>query len=139
MHPSLKRDIATWEAEGGAALDRSGISAVRLTGTAAQVEWAERIKRRVNDQFDRLAASFRLVADREINDKRAETEAIIAILEDKRAEVMSQQEAGYFIHDWQEIGDRVGKMIVRDPRYRAIRCNRDARRRGASGSTLIGD
>jgi hypothetical protein len=139
MHPSLKRDIATWEAEGGAALDRSGISAVRLTGTAAQVEWAERIKRRVNDQFDRLAVSFRLVADREINDKRAETEAIIAILEDKRAEVMSRQEAGYFIQDWQEIGDRVGKMIVRDPRYRAIRCNRDARRRGASGSTLIGD
>jgi hypothetical protein len=136
MHPSLKCDIATRKAEGGAAPNRSGIPAVRLTGTAAQVEWAERIKRTVNDRFDRVAASFRLVAEREIDDKRAETEEIIAILEDKRAEVMSQQEAGYFIHDWQEIGDRVGKMIVHDPRYRAIRCNRDARRLAATGSTF---
>jgi hypothetical protein len=136
MHPSLKRDIAPWEAEGGAASNRSGIPAVRLTGTAVQVEWAERIKRRVNDRFDRVAASFRLVAEREIEDKRAETEEIIAILEDKRAEVMSRQDAGYFIYDWQEIGDRVGKMIVRDPCYRAIRCNRDARRLGATGSTF---
>jgi hypothetical protein len=129
MDPFLRR-MTTREAAGGEATDRSDISAATLTGTAAQVEWAERIKRRVNDQFDRLAASFRLVAETEINDKLAETEAIIAILEDKRAEVMSRQEARYFIHDWQEIGDRVGKMIVRDARYRALRCNRDARRWG---------
>jgi hypothetical protein len=135
MYPSLKRDIAACEAEGGAAPDRSGIPTVGLTGTAAQVKWAERIRRRVNDRFDRLAASFRLVAEREINDKRAETEEIIAILEDKRAEVMSRQEAGYFIRDWQEIGEQVGKMIVRDPRYRAIRRNRGARGLGATCST----
>jgi hypothetical protein len=37
----------------------------------------------------------------------SDTEAIIAILEDKRAEVMSREEAGYFVHDWQEISDQV--------------------------------
>jgi 5-carboxymethyl-2-hydroxymuconate isomerase len=93
----------------------------------------------VNDQFDRLAASFRLAADREINDKRAETEVIIAVLEDKRAQVMSRQEAGYFILNWQEIDDRVRMMIVHDFRYRAIRCSRDTRRREAADSTLSGD
>jgi hypothetical protein len=138
MHPSLKRDVAVWEGEGGAAPGRSGI-AVRLTGTTAQVEWAEGIQRRVNDQFDRLAASLRLVADKEVQGKRDETEAMIAILEDKRADVMSRQEAGYFIRVWQEIGGRIAKMISRDPRYQAIRRNRDARRREAIDATFLGD
>jgi hypothetical protein len=34
---------------------------------------------------------------------RMDTQAVIAILEDKRAEVMPHQEDGYFIHDWQEL------------------------------------
>jgi hypothetical protein len=53
----------------------------------------------------------------------SDTEVIIAVLEDKRAEVMSSEEAGYFVHDWQEISDQVRQMIFHDPRYQAIKNN----------------
>jgi hypothetical protein len=43
----------------------------------------------------------------------ADTEAVIAILEDKRAQVMSSEQAGYFIHDWQEISDQLRQDISR--------------------------
>jgi hypothetical protein len=85
------------------------------------VEWAERIKRRVSDEFDRVAQSFRSVASKQNAANRADTEAIIAILEEKRAAVMSREEAGYFIHDWQEISDQVRQMIGKDSRYQAIK------------------
>ena len=62
-------------------------------------------------------------------EKRTDTQAVIAILEDKRAEVMSREQAGYFIHDWQEISDQVRHMIARDPRFQAIKVARAARRR----------
>jgi hypothetical protein len=97
-----------------------------MTGTASQIEWARRIKRQVNDEFDRVGALLRSVARKQSKAKRAETEAVIGILEDKRAEVMSKQQAGYFIHDWQEIGDQVRQMIFRDARYQAIKSNREA-------------
>lgn len=84
---------------------------------------------RSDTEFDRVAVSFRSVAANQSGDKRADTEAIIAILEDKRAEVMRRNEAGYFIHDWQQIDDQVRQMIVHDSRYRAIKNNRTARRR----------
>jgi hypothetical protein len=96
----------------------------QLSGTASQVEWAERIKRRVKDDFDRVAASFRSIADGQDDDKRTDTEAIIAILEDKRAEVMSREQAGYSIHDWQETTDQVRQMMFHDARYQAIKANR---------------
>jgi cell division FtsZ-interacting protein ZapD len=92
-----------------------------MTGTASQVEWAQRIKCQVNSEFDRVAASFREVAAKQQGAKREATEAIIAILEDKRAEVMSREQAGYFIRDWQEIDDQVRQLIARDPRYPAIK------------------
>ena len=99
-----------------------------MSGTANQVEWAERIKRQANDEFDRVARSFRSVAGKQSDAARADTEAIIAILEEKRAAVMRREEAGYFIHDWQEISDQVRQMIFQDARYQAIRSNRPARR-----------
>jgi hypothetical protein len=129
MRPFLKRVIAVWENEGGAVLARPGMPVGRLTGTAAQIEWAERIKRQVNDEFDRVARSFRKVAAKQSDAARADTEAIIAILEEKRSEVMRREEAGYFIHDWQEISDQVRQMIFQDARYPAIKSNRPARRR----------
>jgi hypothetical protein len=128
MSGSLNKEIDAWEGEGGAVPGPLGVRAISMSGTANQVEWAELIKRQVNDDFDRVAASFRLIADRQNDGKRADTEAIIAILEDKRAEVMSRKQAGYFIHDWQEIGDRVRQMIFHDARYQAIKSNRPARR-----------
>jgi chaperonin GroES len=92
-----------------------------LRGSPSQVEWAERIRVLVNEDFDRVARSLRLVALKQSDRKRADTAVILDILEDKRAAVMSRCEAGYFIHDWQEISDQVRKMIAQDSRYQAIR------------------
>jgi hypothetical protein len=92
-----------------------------MTGTPSQTEWAERIKAQVGGEFDRVAASFRSVAEKQIENKRIDTEAIISILEEKRAEVMARDQAGYFIKEWQEISDQVQKMIHADARYQAIR------------------
>jgi hypothetical protein len=50
-----------------------------------------------------------------------DTQAIIAIVEEKRTQVMEHQEAGYFIHDWQELRDRVRQMIMKDDRYKVIK------------------
>ena len=127
MNSPLASDIDAWEGDGGATPVPLGVLADSMSGTAAQVEWAGRIKHQVNDEFDRVAASFRLIAAKQGHVKRADTETIIAILEDKRAEVMSREQAGYFIHDWQEIGDQVRRMIFHDARYQAIRGNRAPR------------
>lgn len=101
-------------------------STPQLDGTASQVEWAERIKRQVNAEFDRVAAAFRSVTSNQDGAKRAETEYILTILEEKRSEVMGNHRAGYFIHDWQEISDQVRQMIFVDPRYQSIKSNRAA-------------
>ncbi len=133
---SIAGGLEAWEGEGGSAPEPIGVSAASMSGsasqvmsgTASQVEWAEGIKRRVNAEFDRVAASFRSIACQQTDDKRADTDGVIAILEEKRAEVMSRKDAGYFIHDWQEISDQVRLMIFNDPRYQAIKSNREARR-----------
>jgi hypothetical protein len=92
-----------------------------LRGSPAQVEWAERIKLQVNEEFDRVVRSFKAVATTQSEARRADTEAILAILEDKRADVMGQEDAGYFIHHWQDMGDQVRQMILRDSEYKEIR------------------
>ncbi len=74
-------------------------------------------------------ASFRSVAGKRGDDKRADTKIIIAVLEDMRAEVISRKDAGYFIHDWQELGDQVRQIILHDLRYQIIKSNRTARLR----------
>lgn len=127
MQEPLNSDIETWEEEGGATAAPFSVHGDSVSGTASQVEWAERIKRQVNAEFDRVAASFRSIAARQSNQKRADTEAVIAILEDKRADVMSRKQSGYFIHYWQEISDQVRRMLFEDARYQAIRRNVAAR------------
>jgi hypothetical protein len=117
-----KKQIETWEDEGGAARHPDP-TVTSPRGTENQVEWALRIRRRVNEEFDRVAAAFRVVADRQSGGRRTETETIIAILEEKRSEVMSREEAGYFIRVWQEIGDQVRQLIFQDARYQAIKTN----------------
>jgi hypothetical protein len=112
------KQIEAWEEEGGAPR-RLDPTVTSLTGTENQVEWGLRIRRQVNDEFDRVAAAFRVVAHRQTGGRRTETEAIIAILEEKRLEVMRNEEAGYFIHGWQEIGDQVRQLIFQDSRYQA--------------------
>lgn len=113
--------IEVWEDEGGAAAKAAVERPIPMSGTLNQVEWAERIRRRVDAEFDNVAASLRTVAAKQPSAKLAGTEAILAILEEKRREIMRKDQAGYFIRDWQEIGDRVRRMIIEDPRYRIIK------------------
>lgn len=70
-----------------------------------------------------------LAASKQVGQNRTDTQTVLAILEDKRAGVMATEQAGYFIHDWQELRDQVRQMIVQDPRYLAIKTNQAARRR----------
>jgi hypothetical protein len=37
---------------------------------------------------------------------------------------MAHQEAGYFIHDWQELRDQVRQLIMNDERYKAIKAGK---------------
>jgi hypothetical protein len=83
----------------------------------------------VSAEFDRVAKTLESIACKENEQDRKNTQAMIAILEEKRAEVMAKDKAGYFIHDWQELRDQVSQMIVRDPRYHAIKAIREARLR----------
>lgn len=117
-------DLGSVRGEGGVAG-----SASALEGSPSQVEWAERIKCAVQGEFDRVAASFEAVAIKQEPAKRVDTEAVIAILEDKRTEVMSVRRAGYFIKFWQEITDQVRQLIFHDPRYQEMKARRDARPR----------
>jgi len=110
------------------------IDLIPLIGSEHQVEWAGRIRGQVNADFDRVAESFRAVAGKQDPDRSADTEAILAILEDKRAGVMSRDQAGYFIHDWQEITDQVRQLIFDDPRYQAIKIKRNLHLSGARKS-----
>jgi cell division FtsZ-interacting protein ZapD len=95
-----------------------------MTGTVNQIAWAEQIKTQVNAEFDRVANALKTVAAKQSSQDRMATQAIITILEEKRAEVLANEEAGYFIHDWQELRDQVRRMIVEDSRYKAIKTAR---------------
>lgn len=122
-------EIGAWEDEGGATPAPPVLMAGPLTGTDNQIEWAQRIRSRVAAEFDRVAALFRGIAGKQDRGTRTDTEAIVAIVEEKRLEVLGRGEAGYFIHDWQEITDQVRQMVLRDPRYLAIQSSRPKRRR----------
>jgi hypothetical protein len=98
-----------------------------MTGTPSQIEWAEQIKPRVNAEFDRVARAFQGVARHQEEEDRLKTATILAILEEKRVEVMAKDQAGYFIRDWQELKDQVRQMIADDPRYRAMQACRAGR------------
>ena len=91
--------------------ENTNVTDCAMSGTVPQVEWAKRIKGEVNAEFDRVAGSLHSFACRQDDAKRAETEAVLVILEEKRAEVMGMQQASYFIHDWQEISGQVRQMI----------------------------
>jgi hypothetical protein len=65
-----------------------------MTGTESQIEWAERIKLSVHAEFDRVANAFRQAAESQRGQDRLDTLAIIAILEEKRAEILANEHAG---------------------------------------------
>ena len=133
----MEEAMEAWEGEGGtpSPLDPSLVSAGnnpeatgrQMTGTPSQIEWAEQIKPRVGAEFDRVAKALQTVASRQGARDRLDTQAMIAILEEKRAEVIEKDQAGYFIQDWQELRDQVRQMIGQDSRYQAIKAKKAAR------------
>jgi hypothetical protein len=106
----------------------------KLTGTPNQVEWAEQIRPTVAQEFDRVEKAFLAQLEIQTGQKQAETRIILAILEQKRAEAMSNPVAAYFIREWRDLNDQVRQMIASDPRYQAIRDQRAARRQTDSTS-----
>ena len=104
---------------------------ITLTGTPSQVEWAEQIRPKVAQEFDRVAKVFHAQMAIQTGQKQAETRIILEILEQKRAETLSIRIAGYYIREWQELSDQVRQMIAKDPRYLAIKDQRITRRRTA--------
>jgi len=100
-----------------------------MTGTASQVELAVIIKAQVAQEFDRVAKAFAGVASKQSAEDRADTDATISILSEKRDEVMAIDRAGYFIATWRESGGKVREAIAADPRYQAIKTRREERRR----------
>jgi hypothetical protein len=101
-----------------------------MTGGGFQVEWAERIKIRVGRDFDRVAAAFETLSNSQREPERGETLAIVAIVKELRATVMANEDAGFFIRGWQDLGDQVRTMVLKDPRVRAIREQRALRKSG---------
>ena len=95
-----------------------------MTGTPNQIEWAEQIRPRVDAEFNRVASAFREVAARQSGEAASDTLALIRIVEEKRAEVLAHDDAGYYIRDWQELSDQVRRLIGADPRFAVIRARR---------------
>jgi hypothetical protein len=95
-----------------------------MTGTPNQIELAEQIRTLAGAEFDRVANALIGAAQNRTGQDRADTQTLIATLEEKRAEVMAQDEAGYFIREWRELDNQVRQLIVRDPRYLAMKANR---------------
>ena len=114
----MEESILVWEGEGGSL---SEALSQRMTGSVDQIEWAERIRTQVNGEFDRVLNALQVAALKQSEQDRLDTYAMMLILEEKRGETLSNERAGYFIHDWQELRDQVRKLIMNDARYRAIK------------------
>jgi len=113
----MNEKFSVWEGEGGSVNETSGEA---MTGTVNQIESAKQIRTQVNAEFDRVITALEAAATKQSGQDRMDTQTIIAIVEEKRTEVMEHQDAGYFIHDWQELRDRVRRRHV--TRCRLGRC-----------------
>jgi hypothetical protein len=82
-----------------------------VTGTENQISWAQLIKVRVSAEFDRVSNAL----------VRYDRPGILALLEEKRSEVMANDRAGYFIQHWGEMNGQVRRLIQEDPRYPELR------------------
>ena len=78
-----------------------------MTGTDNQISWADIIRVQVNQEFDRVSKAL----------QQRGRPNLIAILEDKRREVLANPSAGYFIKEWGELNGQVRRLIMADPRY----------------------
>jgi hypothetical protein len=91
-----------------------------LVGMPGQIEWAEQIRPRVDAEFVRVAQALTVAAGTRGEHVQTRSAAILAILEEKRTEVMAHDQAGYFIVEWQELTDQVRRLLGRDARYQAL-------------------
>jgi hypothetical protein len=108
----------------------------QLIGTINQIAWAEQIREQVDAEFDRVRKALESVARKQSPENETDLQGIIRILEDKRAEVMGNQDAGYFIHDWQELRNQVRHLILADPRYKAIKTDQAGRLAASTGENI---
>lgn len=98
-----------------------------MTGTPNQIQMAHQIRPLVDAEFARVALAFETVALTQQGEIRAETLNILEILAGKRAEVLANDRAGYFITTWRELSDQVRQLIFADPAYKAIQLRRAQR------------
>lgn len=105
-----------------------------MNGTPKQIEWANEIRVRIDGEFDRVANLLRAKARGQSSADRMDTLEVVSLLEDLRVEVLSQDKAGYFIREWQEVDGRVRLLILGHPRYLSIQSRRMARHVGAAQS-----
>jgi hypothetical protein len=94
-----------------------------MTGSESQIEWAERIKTSVRAEFDRVAKALRIAADRQQGQDQLDTLAIIAILEDKRVEVLANEQAGYLSASGRKSAIKCGKYWLKTPATRRSKSN----------------
>ena len=92
-----------------------------LNGAAHEIEWALRIRAQVNAEFDRVAKVLERTATQRSGQQQVDTYGMIAILEEKRAEVMSKQDADYFSRDWHELQYQVRKLMNQDARDQVVK------------------
>ena len=99
-----------------------------MIGTPGQVEWAERLKRQADAEFDRVVKAFQAVAETHTGPEKMEIGTIIEIVEQQRYEAMANERAGYFIRNWQEPASQVRTLMAADARYTVIQERRANRR-----------
>ena len=100
-----------------------------MIGNEDQIERAEKIKVRLNNEFDRIATALASSAAKQTGQDKSDVEAVIVILEEKRAEILSKGQADYYINNWRELNDRVRILISQDVRYLAINTRKALRGR----------
>jgi hypothetical protein len=140
--------LGEWESEGGATICLDAFARLAapgfgpnlaaktvLVGTPNQIEWAEQIKDRVQKEFDRVGEILKSAAAKQAGWDQTDTLRLVAILEEKRHDVMVNDRAGYFIHDWQELSSQVREMILKDPRYKEIMAHQAARKQAITKNT----
>ena len=118
----MDKAILEWEDDGGS----SARFEDRMIGTLSQIAWAVQIRSQVEAEFDHVRKVLEYAMTKQSARDVIDIECIIRILEDKRTEVIGNQQALYFIHEWQEFG-KVSRIIVEDPRYQAIKASQIAR------------
>jgi hypothetical protein len=120
----MEDPIASWESEGGCV---SRMPAGHMIGTRNQIAWAVQIRSQVEAEFDRVRNVLEYAAAKRSPENATDIYDIIRILEDKRVQVMENEQASYFIHVWQDPGHLVSQLVIRDSRYDAIKASQTAR------------